>query len=144
MNLPANDILSFIPQRPPFVMIGRLLHCDDTGARTALTVKADNIFVEDGQFKEPGLAENIAQTAAARSGYSAAAENQPAPLGYIGSIRNLEIMALPKTGDELITEISITNQVFDVMMISGKVHCGEQLMAQCEMKIFVNQLKQAL
>lgn len=144
MNLPAHDILPFIPQRPPFVMVERLLHCDDTGARTSLTVRADNIFVEEGQFKEPGLAENIAQTAAARSGYSAASQHQPAPVGYIGSIRNLEVFALPKTGDELITDISITNQVFDVMMITGKVHCGEQLMAQCEMKIFVNQLKQAL
>jgi len=141
MQLPANDILPFIPQRPPFVMIDGLLQCDETGARSRLTVREENIFVAHGAFHEPGLVENIAQTAACRSGYSAHDQGKPAPVGYIGAIRNLEIIALPVTGDELETEISITNQVFDVMMISGKVFCREQLMAQCEMKIFVNQLK---
>lgn len=141
MQLPANDILPFIPQRPPFVMIDRLEHCDETGARSRLLVKTGNIFVENGLFREPGLVENIAQTAACRSGFSAQEQQKPAPVGYIGAIRNLEIKALPVTGDELETEISITNQVFDVMMITGKVFCKQQLMAQCEMKIFVNQLK---
>jgi predicted hotdog family 3-hydroxylacyl-ACP dehydratase len=142
MNLPEENILPFIPQRPPFVMVDKLLYCDETTARTSFTVRPDNIFVEDGELREPGLAENIAQTAATRSGYASAAANEPTPVGYIGAIKNLEIMALPKTGDKLMTEIKIVNQVFDVTLISGKVFCDERLMAQCEMKIFINQIKQ--
>ena len=142
MNIAEENILPFIPQRPPFVMVDSLLYCDETTARTAFTVRADNIFVEEGELREPGLAENIAQTAATRSGYASVAENKPSPVGYIGAIKNLEIIALPKTGDELMTEIKIVNHVFDVTLISGKVYCNERLLAQCEMKIFINQIKQ--
>ncbi len=141
MDINSDSILSFIPQRAPFVMVDELLHCDEKTGRTGFLVRADNIFVENGELREPGLAENIAQTAAARSGYLGGRSDEPIPVGYIGGIKNLEIMALPKTGDELITEITIENQIFDVMLISGRVFCREQLMAQCEMKIFINKLK---
>jgi hypothetical protein len=48
---------------------------------------------------------------------------------------------LPKTGDELITEITIENQIFDVTLISGKINCNNKIIAQCKMKIFINQTK---
>ena len=92
-------------------------------------------------FKEPGLVENIAQTAAARAGYISKTENKPVLVGYIGAVNNLQIFSLPKTGDELTTEITIENQIFDVTLISGKITCNEQLVAQCRMKIFINQIK---
>ena len=106
-----------------------------------LLIKSENIFVEDGEFKEPGLVENIAQTAAARAGYISRTENKPVLVGYIGAVKNLEIYSLPKTGDELITEITIENQIFDVTIISGKISCNETVLAQCEIKIFINQTK---
>jgi predicted hotdog family 3-hydroxylacyl-ACP dehydratase len=59
------NVLNLIPQKPPFVMIGRLLHWDEKLTRTSFLVNDDNVFVEDGEFREPGLIENIAQTAAA-------------------------------------------------------------------------------
>src|SRR6185312_5003963 len=132
------NILCLIPQRFPFVMISTLLHSDDQLTRTGFLVCDDNIFVENNQFCEPGLLENIAQTAAARAGYIAGLENRPVSLGYIGAVKNLEIFALPKTGDDLITEIVVIRQLFNVTMISGKVLCNDIVMAQCEMKIFIN------
>lgn len=134
-------ILSYIPQRFPFVMVDEILFCAETITRTKFLVNEDNIFVENGYFKEPGLVENIAQTAAARAGYIAQIENQPVLLGYIGAVKNLQIFFLPKTGDELITDIVIENQVFDVTLIAGKIICNHQLAAYCEMKIFINQTK---
>lgn len=131
------DILPLIPQRPPFVMISKLLSSDDSSTRTSLLVTEENIFVEKGLFREPGLMENIAQTAAARAGYIARLNNLPVQVGYIGAVKNLEIAALPRTGDELITEITIKDQVFDVTIITGKVWCGGTMVAQCEMKIFI-------
>lgn len=135
------NIETLIPQRPPFVMIDKLLAFNETTTRTGLHIKTDNIFVEHGLFKEPGLVENIAQTAAARAGYIAKTENKPVQTGYIGAVNNLHIFMLPKTGDELITEITIENQIFDVTLISGKISCNNELIAQCNMKIFINQTK---
>ena len=141
MNTTVENIQSFIPQRPPFVMIDKLLHFSDTTTSTGFIIRPDNIFVEDGEFKEPGLVENIAQTAAARAGYISKTENKPVQVGYIGAVNNLQIFSLPKTGDELITEITIENQIFDVTLISGKIICNDKIIAQCNMKIFINQIK---
>lgn len=136
-----DNIETLIPQRPPFVMIGKLLNFSETNTTTGFSIKPDNIFVENGLFKEPGLVENIAQTAAARAGYVSKTENKPVLVGYIGAVNNLQVFMLPKTGDELITEITIENQIFDVTLISGKVTCNGQPVAQCKMKIFINQVK---
>jgi predicted hotdog family 3-hydroxylacyl-ACP dehydratase len=136
-----NDIQSLIPQKPPFVMVDKLLSVTEMATTTGFSIKADNIFVQDGVFKEPGLVENIAQTAAASAGYVSYTENKPVLVGYIGAVNNLQVFALPKTGDELITEITTENQIFDVTLISGKITCNGQLIAQCKMKIFINQIK---
>ena len=137
----TENIENLIPQKPPFVMVDKLLNFSDTTITTGFTIKGDNIFVEHGLFKEPGLVENVAQTAAARAGYVSKTENKPVLVGYIGAINNLQIFMLPKTGDELITEITIENQIFDVTLIFGKISCNNELIAQCKMKIFINQTK---
>lgn len=133
----TENILSYIPQRPPIVMVDRIISSDEKFTRSSFLVKEDNIFVEADQLKEPGLVENIAQTAAARAGYIAQSENQPVRLGYIGAIKNLQVNGFPKINDEIITEITIENQIFDVSLISGKITCNGILLAQCEMKIFI-------
>lgn len=135
------NIQSLIPQRPPFVMIDTLISSGGQSTTTGFVIRKDNIFVENGIFKEPGLVENIAQTAAARAGYISQKENKPVAVGYIGSVNNLKVFALPQTGDELITEITIENQIFDVTLISGRITCNGQLVAQCNMKIFINKIK---
>ncbi|MEJ0104073.1 MAG: hypothetical protein WDO19_16580 [Bacteroidota bacterium] len=67
MNTPEENILPLIPQRPPFVMIDKLLFCGDTTSRSGLLIRDDNIFVENGEFREPGLVENIAQDCRSKS-----------------------------------------------------------------------------
>ncbi len=137
----VENIQDLIPQRPPFVMVDKLLSFSETTTSTSFSIKTDNIFIENEEFKEPGLVENIAQTAAARAGYISKTENKPVAVGYIGAVNNLEVYYLPKPGDELITEIAIKNQIFDVTLISGKIICNGKPVARCNMKIFINQTK---
>jgi predicted hotdog family 3-hydroxylacyl-ACP dehydratase len=132
-----DNILALIPQRQPMVMVDALLYSDDAITRSKFTVKDNNIFVVNGFLKEPGLVENIAQTAAARAGFIAQQQNEPVSVGYIGAVKNLEIFSFPKTGELLTTEITIENQIFEVTILSGKIFCNESIVAQCEMKIFL-------
>jgi len=136
---PSQHILSLIPQAQPFVMIDELLYSDDVSAKTVFTIREDNIFVKSDFFQEAGLIENIAQTAAARVGHDAILLNTPIPLGFIGAINDLTIIDLPKVGDRIQTEIMIVNQVFNVTIISGKIVCGDSLLASCTMKIFLSE-----
>jgi predicted hotdog family 3-hydroxylacyl-ACP dehydratase len=134
----ANDILPFIPQRPPFVMVETLDECSDLGAITTFTIQQENIFVENGYLKEPALVENIAQTAAARIGYICHQENKPVPVGFIGAVQGLKIFSLPKIGEVLRTTITIKNQIFNATIISGTITANNVEIASCEMKIFIS------
>lgn len=136
MEFPVEDIIDLIPQKAPFVMVGKLLHTDEIRTRSSFLINADNVFVKNNIFQEAGLLENIAQTAALGAGYTAKKENRPVTSGYIGAVKDFEIFNLPKVDDELITEISIENRIFDVTVITGKVWHKETLLAACEMKVF--------
>ena len=66
----ADEIVEYIPQRPPIVMADAFYGIGEDGcARSGLTVCEDNIFVEEGALSECGLIEHIAQSAALRAGY---------------------------------------------------------------------------
>lgn len=130
-------ILPPIPQKAPFVMIDKLVHTDETSSRSTFLIREDNILVEDGEFGECGMVENIAQTAAARAGYIAHKLDGPVLTGYIGAVKNLEVFGLPEINDTLETEIVIDNQVFDVTLISASVKCRDKVLAKCQMKVFI-------
>lgn len=131
------EVLSFIPQRPPVVMIDKLFSSAKEQTISGLTITADNIFCENGFFTESGLVENIAQTAAAGVGYLCALDNKKVPIGFIAAIKDVIVHKLPAIGDELLTHTFITNTVMDISFLKGVVKCGEALIAECEMRIFV-------
>jgi predicted hotdog family 3-hydroxylacyl-ACP dehydratase len=136
MAFPIEDITDLIPQKAPFVMVGSLLFVDEKTARSNFFIDKDNVFARNNIFQEAGLMENIAQTAALRAGYRAAAENKAVSLGYIGAVKDLEIFSLPKVGDEIETEIGIEEQVFNMTIVSGKVWLKGELIATCKLNVF--------
>jgi predicted hotdog family 3-hydroxylacyl-ACP dehydratase len=124
-NLLEIDIKDLIPQKEPFVMVEQLLHCDWERTKTSLSIKDDNIFVENGAFSQSGIIENIAQTCAARLGYLN--RNHPVKIGMIGSIDDFEFSrVLPKVWQEIITEIVVEAEIGQVVLLNAKVLCGEQ------------------
>ena len=130
------NIEDLLPQRRPFIMLDALTHFDEVITRTRMKVKADNIFVENDQFTESGIIENIAQTCAARMGYiNKYLHSDKVKIGFIGSIKDLIINKLPKTGDELKTTIEVMSEVFSITLVNAKVEAGDKLIATCEMKI---------
>lgn len=133
----TGDIIDYIPQRAPFVMVDSIQSHDETVTRTCFRILPGNLLVESEVLKEPGMVENIAQSAAAHAGFLAKQEGLPVRLGYIGAIKNLRIHGFPKINEEIITEIRIENQIFDVSVVSGKISCNNKLLAECEMKIFI-------
>lgn len=131
-----NDITRFIPQRDPIVMVHNLLEASDTHAITQLFVADDNVFVADGAFAEPGLVENIAQTAAVHVGFQCTRKGLPIPIGYIAAIRDLKINGLPPVKSTITTSVKITNKVLDVTVVQGQVVYDNQVLCTCEMRIF--------
>jgi 3-hydroxyacyl-[acyl-carrier-protein] dehydratase len=126
-----------IPQKPPMVMVDRLIEVMEKTTVTSFLIKEDNVFCDHGEFREPGLIENMAQTAAAGAGARPGNSGGKAPLGFIGGIRNLKIDGFPKVGQEIITRVTVMHEVFDATIVQGEVFQDEELIARCELKIFL-------
>ena len=124
-----------IPQRPPFVMIDRLLSSDAVYSVTELEVHSDNLFVDNGRLTASGMVENIAQTCAARVGYINLSNGETVKIGVIGSINNLNITRTPRVGEHLVTTIQLLEEVFQVTLVEAIVRSGEEELARCNMKI---------
>jgi len=132
-----SEIINYIPQRDPFIVVHDILRATDEFTETQFEVLPESIFVTNGLFHEPGLLENIAQTAAAQMGYICKKKGSPVPLGYIASIKNLIVHSLPPVGAMLTTSIQVTNHVLNVILLEGIVRLEGAIVCQCEMRIFV-------
>ncbi|WP_455971870.1 hydroxymyristoyl-ACP dehydratase [Bacteroides congonensis] len=133
----GEGILGLIPQRPPIVMVDSFFGIEENCSYSGLTVTSDNIFCEAGKLQEPGIIEHIAQSAAVRIGFIYTRQGAQVPLGFIGSVDKLKIYNLPEVGIKLFTEITVVQEVFDITLVSAQVKAGEELIAECRMKIFI-------
>jgi predicted hotdog family 3-hydroxylacyl-ACP dehydratase len=112
------------------------LEADDIHAVTQLSILPDNVFLSSGLLAEPGLIENIAQTAASHVGYSCQQKNIPIPIGYIAAVKDLRIIALPPVNSTISTVVSVTNKVMDITVVTGRVELAGKSLCTCEMRIF--------
>lgn len=142
-NLRQIDIHELLPQQEPFVMIGTLTHFDRTLTVTETEVRPDNIFVEQGHFTASGLMENIAQTCAARIGYvNKYILKKGIQLGFIGAVRNFEILSLPSVDAVITTFVEVKEEVFGMTLAEARIECQGEVIVTTEMKIAVKDMEE--
>lgn len=135
------DVLTLLPQRPPFVMIDQLTHFDEVVTTTRFTVRGDNLFMEEGVLNSCALVENIAQTCAARMGYiNSYICKENVKLGFIGAIKRLEILRPAREGEVLSTSIEVMQEVGAVTMVNATVKVGDETIVTAEMKIALSDI----
>ena len=145
MLVGRDDVLKFIPQRMPIVVVHGLTEHSDTRSTSVFNVETDHLFVRDGKFLPSGLMENIAQTSALRSGYHfsqqipAEGEAPEPPIGFIGALKNFVVTDLPSVGSVLYTTVKVAYEVMGMQVVEASVTCGKKVIATCEMKIFLSQ-----
>jgi len=131
-NIPITDL---IPQRPPFVMVDKLLSCDQVNALTEFTICPDNIFLDDMLLSPAGIIENMAQACAARMGCVNRMRNEPIKIGFIGDIRDCKIMRQPRCHEVLHTYVQIIEEVFNLTLANVISKVGDEVIASSRMKI---------
>lgn len=135
---PHADIHRLIPQRPPILMVDRLIKTGEGEGITSFVVKADSFFVEEDSLLEAGLIENIAQSALAVAGEMSLMSGNAAPgEGYIGEVKRFRCLRRPHVGEELRTIVRMGEKVGDITVITGEARVGDETVAHTEMKIFV-------
>ena len=141
MDLQDIPITRLIPQRPPFVMVDKLMLCDTVHAETMFTVRPDNILLDNGVLLPTGVMENMTQSCAARIGYVNMIRNeQSICIGLMGEVRDCEIFRQPKCGETLLTHIDIEHEVFNLSLASVKTYVGDELIAATQMKIAMTEM----
>ncbi|SFN71028.1 hypothetical protein SAMN05421594_3860 [Chryseobacterium oleae] len=139
-QLPTSDtnfVGSLIPQRFPFVMVHELTEYSENHLVSGFEIKDDAIFIQDGIFQASGLIEHQAQSVALHTGYKYYLLGKDAPTGYIGAIKSFEAETLPKTGDRLVSEVTILNEVMGVTLVDIVTKLNGAIIAKSQMKTAV-------
>ena len=131
------DIQELLPQRPPILMVDRLLSADDKRAETELLVRTDNIFVENGTLKAYAIIENMAQTCAAQLGYADIYVNgkKDVRIGYIGAVKRMHVETSPLVGETLHTRMEILEDFGDMKIVTAESFVAGRRIAVAELTI---------
>lgn len=142
-ELEAIDVLTLLPQRPPFVMIDCLTHFDEVLTASRFSVRADNLFMgDDGVLNSCALVENIAQTCAARMGYiNQYILKNSVKLGFIGDIKHLKVLREARLGEELRTEVAVVQEVLQMTLVKATVKVGDETIVTADMKIAMTDIE---
>jgi len=57
-------------------------------------------------------------------------------MGYIGAVKNVEVLYLPKIGDTIETVLIQKNKIGNAAIVDGKIFLDNELIASCELTIF--------
>ena len=125
---------NLIPQKYPFVMVDKVLAFGENFITSGFTVEESNIFTVNSTFQEAGLIEHMAQSVALYTGYQFFLKNEPAPTGYIGSIKSIEIFELPKLNDNLVTKVVVLQEFAGITLVDISVLLNEVEIARGQMK----------
>ena len=129
---------SFLPQQMPFQMIDTLIEAGPELTRTSFLIPVDNVLVDEEFFTEGGLIENMAQSAAAGTGYRFSSEGKTPPVGYIGAVKHLKIIQRPAAGTQIETHLKTLHQVGNAGIVGAEIFSNGVKIASCELTIFVN------
>lgn len=135
-DLRSINVRELLMQRAPFLIVGRLLYCDESSTISETTIESKSMFVDNGKLSSSGLIENIAQTCAMRIGYLCKYVYKiEISLGYIGAIRNLRIRRLPCVNEIITTTVNVKGEVFNMTLVDAMVKSDGDILATGEMKI---------
>ena len=112
-----------------------MLNCDMTDAVTEFVVREDNIFLDNMTLAPTGIIENIAQSCAARMGCINMQQEESVKLGFIGDIRNCQIIRRPKCHEKMTTYVNIIEDIFNLTLASVTVKVGDEVISTARIKI---------
>lgn len=132
-NIPITEL---IPQRSPFIMVDRVVCCDEVDAKTEFLIRRDNILLDEEMFlSEAGIIENMAQSCAARMGYVDLLHGEPIKIGYIGEVQNASILKLPRSGETLFTQIHVVEEIFNCLIAEVVACTKDKTIATARIKV---------
>lgn len=120
------DILSYIPQRPPFVFVDTVEERSEKRASTRYTIPETCPLLSEGILPLAGLMENAAQTCSVIGGNK---------IAYLGAVKQMEVTRFPKVGETLCTEAVVVQEMLNISLIECTTRVQGEMIATATLKI---------
>ncbi|OEK09615.1 ABC transporter permease [Flavivirga aquatica] len=153
IDLDKIDVSNFLPHRPPFLMVDKVLTLNDEQVSTLFKIKEDNLFIENNYFNEIGLVENAAQTCSSIVGKSFFNDDDIKGeganlIGFISAIKKVTIFSCPIVGNTIISKAKLTSRYdtnnYSICSLECNIYEEETLLLSCVMNLVIKDLKIAL
>ncbi len=133
-----NAIEQLIPHRAPLRWVEELVDCTETTARATARFTAESFATANGFVLETALVECVAQTVAAALGQRMRASGKSAATnqGMLAAVSNFKIHSRPPLDQTLTIEVREVKRLGPMLMISGKITCGPDLIATGELSLY--------
>ena len=126
-----------IPHSKTMCVIDHLIETGEKNAVATTIVRENSPFArQDGSVDETILVEMIGQTIAAGNGYKLSEEERRNQQGFLLGIKNFKIQRSPRVGENLQIKALEFAKFGDFGIIEGSVHCGPEILASGEIKVF--------
>lgn len=133
--LPAGRLL---PQRPPMLLLDRLLSCTPTEGTADMLVSPGNLFrLPDDTIHAAALFELMAQAYAAVHGYQNHLAGKPVGIGYLAGITRAVVRGAARVGDRLVVSVRQTTLVQPFIRAEAIVVRDGETLAEGELTLFV-------
>lgn len=131
-------IEQLIPHRAPLRWVDELTACTETTATGTARFPAGHFAVADGQIVEAALVECLAQTVAAALGQRmrAGGQTDSANHGMLAAVSNFKILQCPPLDKTLTIEVREAKRLGPMLMITGKISCGAELIATGDLSLY--------
>ncbi|WP_394674893.1 ABC transporter permease [uncultured Chryseobacterium sp.] len=139
------NIHHYLPHREPMLMADYILELTKEKVVTSFEVLESNIFVHNNHLAEAGLIENAAQTCSSILGQSFfKSDSETKVIGFITSIKKIEVFGLPKVGDTIISRASLISQFENICHIFCETFTGDELLIRTEINLFIQEIQHEL
>ena len=136
------DISEILPQRRPFVMVSRLVSFSWQDTVTEFDVTDGNTFMDCGVLEPEGLIENVAQSCALRIGFiNKYIRHKTVDIGYVCAVKSFKVLRPVRSGESLVTKISVASEFGSVLMVDASVKSGDEEVASGSMTIALDENK---
>jgi len=127
-----------LPQRPPMLLLDRLLSCSPSEGTAETLIAPGNLFrLSDGTIHAAALFELMAQAYAAVHGYQNHLAGKPVSIGYLAGITRAIVHGAARVGDRLTVSVRQTALVQPFIRAEARVARDGETLAEGELTLFV-------
>ena len=136
-TLPAR-IDGLLPQRPPMLLLDRLLTCTPSEGTADARILAGNLFrLPDDTVHTAALFELMAQAYAAVQGFQNTLAGKPVAIGYLAGITRAVVHGAARVGDRLLVSVRQTALFPPFVRAEARVLRDGETLAEGELTLFI-------